>query len=361
MWVLKPTELCESCDHPSPHSPGGYLYSGRKSDTILIVHGHRPDHSFPLNIGKSRLGALWPVYWFVVIGAKVHQVWDSPEHRGKGPSIFSILHQSHSGPLACPVQYSFVVSSQKRLCSLLWLQGQSLHVLSSLSLCLLKVLAGMGVTVTTPLRSQNTFSFSPILGKPISRSPSVGYLGKIRGNRVVFKESRSSLHLPLSVVPCGVWHVPFNVFKIWGGGDPYWWQDLRVGIACDNFPFMHSLKAKYVKALETRKGDYSQKGWSTTQIGISKWRCLVACWERQDISRWVIYGSQMRVRWLHNSPFFIFWLFTCLSFFFFGKESFRIYHLRIWENVGRIMDLSTFSLESSLKGGYINFRLIMCR
>lgn len=194
----------------------GMLHFGGKSCTILIMHGHKPGYSFPLNIGESRLCAIWAVYWSVVIGAKVQQAWDSPERRGKGPSIFSILHQPHSGPLACPVQYSFVVSSQKRSCSLLWLQGQSLHVLSSLSLCLLKVLAGMGVTVTTALRKQNTFSFSPISGKPISRSPAAGYLGKIRGNRVVFKQSRSSLYLSSSVVPCGVWHVPFNVFKTWG-------------------------------------------------------------------------------------------------------------------------------------------------
>lgn len=187
------------------HTPQeGMLHSGGKSDTILIVHRHRPGYSFPLNTGKSRLCAMWAVYWSVVIGAKVQQAWDSPERRGKGPSIFSILHQPHSGPSARPVQYSFVVSSQRRSCSLLWLQGQSLHVLSSLSLCLLKVLAGMGVTVSPGLRNQNTFSVSPISGKPISRSPAVGYLGKISGNRVVFKQSRSSLYLSLSVVPCGV-------------------------------------------------------------------------------------------------------------------------------------------------------------
>lgn len=90
-----------------------------------------------------------------------------------------------------------------------------------------------------------------------------------------------------------------------------------------------------------------------------------AAWLHAEKGKISLGGWFMALRWGLGGRIIHLFLFSgfllVFLFSFFGKESFRIYHLRIWENVGRIMDLSTFSLESSLKGGYINFRLIMCR
>lgn len=128
-----------------------------------------------------------------------------------------------------------------------------------------------------------------------------------QGNRMVLSKAKPS------VVLCGS-DTFLSMYLSLRGESPYWWQDLRVGMVCDNFPFRNSLKAKCAKAIEMRKGDYSQEGWPTLQIGISKWCCPVECWERQDVTRLVLYGSQMRVRWSHNSSFFP--LASQLSFFF---------------------------------------------
>lgn len=118
---------------------------------------------------------------------------------------------------------------------------------------------------------RDTSSLSPRPGKPISHSPAVIYLDKVRGKRTVLSKKKLAYVYIYSLFCVGSGTFLSMYLSLRGEKkNPYWWQDLMVWIACDNFFFRHSPKAKCVKALEMRKGDYSQAGWPTVPIGVSK-------------------------------------------------------------------------------------------
>lgn len=210
--------------------------------------------------------------------------------------------------LAHSEQYSFV-SNQKRLGSLLWLQGQSLHVLSILSLPHWKSCWVLGDSFPYLKELEHFQVISSIRKTHFSLSCS--WLPRQDQRKQDGFEQSKAAFTYLYLLSLWGLAQSFNVFKPWWG-NPYWWQDLRVGIACDNFLFRHSLEAKCVKALEMRKGDYSQEGWPTVQIGISKWRCPTECWE----GKMSLGGCLMALRWGPGACIIhlFFWLCTCLSF-----------------------------------------------